>query len=263
MPLLQCSPMEAQREFLPTEAQPAGHLGGQADERSGERRLPGSALTHQREALTAVDAEGDAVHHLAAVVTDPDLLGFEYRRPGRQGRLRAHGEWAALGSDVGREPACGLVPRPHVNVRGEILPAAVRCLRASVSERATGRPIADARSHSGNRLKFQSRPNVGCCRHEGARVRMRRPVEHALHGPLFHDATRVHDDHAVGEILDDSEVMGDVEHGDVVLAGKPAHGRKDSCLSRDIQAGRRLIKDHTCGLARECHGDAHPLSLTA
>ena len=54
-----------------------------------------------------------------------------------------------------------------------------------------------------------------------------------------------------------------VEHGDVVLAGKPAHGRKDSCLSRDIQAGRRLIKDHTCGLARECHGDAHPLSLTA
>jgi hypothetical protein len=47
------------------------------------------------------------------------------------------------------------------------------------------------------------------------------------------------------------------------VAGKPAHGRKDSCLSRDIQAGRRLIKDHTCGLARECHGDAHPLSLTA
>jgi hypothetical protein len=70
---------------------------------------------------------------------------------------------------------------------------------------------------------------------------MRRPVEHGLHGPLFHDATRVHDDHAVGEILDDSEVMCDVEHGNVVLAGESTHGSKDVSLSRDIQAGRRLI----------------------
>ena len=48
---------------------------------------------------------------------------------------------------------------------------------------------------------------------------MRRPVEHGPHGPLLHDATRIHDDQAIGEFLNDGEVMGDVEHGDVVFAG--------------------------------------------
>ena len=87
-------------------------------------------------------------------------------------------------------------------------------------------------------------------------------MEHRPHRPLLHNATCIHDDEPVSEILHDGQVMSDIEHGDVMLLGKSAHGGKDVSLRRDIEAGRRFIENDAGGLAGECHRDAHPLPLT-
>ena len=86
-------------------------------------------------------------------------------------------------------------------------------------------------------------------------------MKHRPYWPLLHNPTCIHNDESVSEILHDGKVMSDIEHGDVMLFGKSAHGGKDVGLCRDIEAGRRFIENDAGGLAGECHRDAHPLPL--
>jgi len=87
-------------------------------------------------------------------------------------------------------------------------------------------------------------------------------VEHIPHGPLLDNATCVHDDKSVSEILHNGKVMSDIEHGDIMLPSKSAHGGKDVGLRRNIQASSRFIKNDACRLAGECHRNTYPLTLT-
>ena len=112
--------------------------------------------------------------------------------------------------------------------------AAVGCLRTTVGEGATGRAVADKWSDAGDRLQLKARPNIRCCRHQRTRVRMCRIVEHLSHRPLLDNATCIHDDESVSEILHDGKIVSDIEHGDVMLSCKSAHGSKDVGLSRNI-----------------------------
>jgi hypothetical protein len=82
-------------------------------------------------------------------------------------------------------------------------------------------------------------------------------VEHIPHRPLLDNATCVHDDKPVSEILHNGKVMSDIEHGDVMLPSKSAHGGKDVGLRRS-----RFIKNDACRLAGECHRNTYPLTLT-
>ena len=113
------------------------------------------------------------MHDLAAVVAGPDVLRLEDRHIVREHQLGAHGERAALGRDVSSEPAGCLVLRPDYYLRGNLLAASVPCLRATVGEGTPVRAVTDAWSHAGDRLQLKAGADIGCCRHQCARVRMR------------------------------------------------------------------------------------------
>ena len=91
------------------------------------------------------------------------------------------------------------------------------------------------------------------------RVRVLRRGEQLGGRRLLGLATRVEDEHAVGDVGDDAEVVGD-EHdrGPEPLADL-AHQPEDAGLRRHVERGRRLVGDQQLRVARERHRDHHAL----
>ena len=70
-------------------------------------------------------------------------------------------------------------------------------------------------------------------------------------------------DHAIGDLGDDAEIMGDEHDGHVAAALQVADQFEDLRLRRDVERGGRFVGDQHGGLERQRHGDHRALALAA
>ena len=86
--------------------------------------------------------------------------------------------------------------------------------------------------------------------------------EHVVRRCRLDDAAEVHHGHPVGDVLDDAEVVGDDEVGEVELALQPLEQVDDLRLDGDVERRHGLVADDESRLEGE--GEyADPLALTA
>ena len=64
------------------------------------------------------------------------------------------------------------------------------------------------------------------------------------------DLAGVHDRDAVGDLVDDSEVVGDQDHAHPELVAQAGEQVEDLGLDRDVERGRRLVGDQQLGFSR-------------
>jgi hypothetical protein len=95
------------------------------------------------------------------------------------------------------------------------------------------------------------------------RVWVIRPIEHLLGRGTFHDATEIHDQHAIREMFDHAKIVTDEQIGQVQIAAKVHEQIEDLCLNRNIQRGHGFIAHQKFRLYRERTGDAYALALPA
>ena len=80
---------------------------------------------------------------------------------------------------------------------------------------------------------------------------------------LLDDPPEVHDDHAVGEVLDDAEVVGDEEVGDAEVALQLDEEVEHLGLDALVQRRHRLVADDELRVGGERAGDRYALELAA
>ena len=88
-------------------------------------------------------------------------------------------------------------------------------------------------------------------------------VEDLIRRSLFADASGIHDDDFIAQLRDNSEVMGDHNDRHSDLALDIFHKFQNTGLDRNVQRGRRLVRDQDIGLTGKRHCDHDPLSHTA
>jgi hypothetical protein len=124
--------------------------------------------------------------------------------------------------------------------------------------------------------KSSIRPEVGFCRptahrptvvlpepgHRGEQplgVGMLGRAEHLVHVPLFDHLSPVHDDNPVGEVGYDAHAVRD-QHDRCAQPGPQLPQQlEDPGLNRHVQRRCRLVSDDHLWVARDRHGDHHPL----
>ena len=88
-------------------------------------------------------------------------------------------------------------------------------------------------------------------------------AQHLVGAAALDDAARLHHDHAVGDLGDDVEVVGDEEHARRVPAAQLVEQAQHLRLRGDVERGCRLVGDDEARLHRQRHRDHHALALTA
>ena len=73
----------------------------------------------------------------------------------------------------------------------------------------------------------------------------------------------VHDVNAVGDAPDEAEIVRDEDDRQAKSLLQLPEQCQDAGLHRDIERGRRLVRDQQIGIERQCHRDHHPLALAA
>ena len=79
----------------------------------------------------------------------------------------------------------------------------------------------------------------------------------------FDDEAQIHDSDAVGQIGRAGQVVGDVDHADVVLVAQILQQIQDFGPDRYVQHRHRLIGHQVDGVQDQRTGDGDPLSLPA
>ncbi len=79
---------------------------------------------------------------------------------------------------------------------------------------------------------------------------------------LGNDAA-VHDDNAVADLRDDTEVVGDEDDPHPEVAGDPADELEDLGLNHDIEGGRRLVRHDDVRVAGQGQRDHRSLAHAA
>ena len=90
-----------------------------------------------------------------------------------------------------------------------------------------------------------------------------RAVEHVLHRRLLHDLAPGHHRHPVRHVADDTQVMGDQDHGHAQLGLQTLQQLQNLRLDGDIQRRCRLVRDQNFRFVGQRHGDHHALPLAA
>ena len=90
---------------------------------------------------------------------------------------------------------------------------------------------------------------------------MLRRAEQLRRGRLLHDLALVHDDDTVGEIGDDTHVVGDQDDRGTELVAAPAQQVENLRLHRHVERRGGLVGDDQFGIERERHSDHHALLL--
>ena len=80
---------------------------------------------------------------------------------------------------------------------------------------------------------------------------------------MLEHATEVHDDHAVAQVLDGRQVVGDEQAGEPQLLLQVAQQVEDRGLDRDVERGDRLVGHEQAGAQRERAGQPDALALAA
>ena len=81
--------------------------------------------------------------------------------------------------------------------------------------------------------------------------------------PGFDDAAGVHHVHAIGVTRHHTEIVRDDDQRDAAVAGQRLHQFQDLRLNRNVQRGRRLIRDDQLRIARQSDRDHHALPHAA
>ena len=80
---------------------------------------------------------------------------------------------------------------------------------------------------------------------------------------MLDDLAAVHDDHLVGDLGDDAEIVGDHDDRHPELFLELVHQLEDLRLRRHVERGRRLVGDHEVRLVDQRHRDHHALAHAA
>ncbi len=96
-----------------------------------------------------------------------------------------------------------------------------------------------------------------------ARVGIDRRVEDLVEIAALDDQAVVHDQHPVGDLGDDAEVVGDQDRRQAAFAVEPLEQGEDLGLHGDVERRRRLVGDQDLGLERQRHRDHRPLAHPA
>src|SRR6185437_5211086 len=95
------------------------------------------------------------------------------------------------------------------------------------------------------------------------RIGMVRRGEELLGRRLLDDAAEIHDGDAVGEVLDDAEIMADEEIGEAEGLAQLDEEVQHLRLDRDVERRHRLVADDEFRLHRQRPGDADAGALPA
>ena len=79
----------------------------------------------------------------------------------------------------------------------------------------------------------------------------------------LHHLAQVHHADAVGDVLDNAQVMGDKQVGQAHLLLQILKHVDDLCLDGNVQCGNRLVTNDELRVHGQCTGNAHALTLTA
>jgi hypothetical protein len=94
-------------------------------------------------------------------------------------------------------------------------------------------------------------------------IRMVRVVEDRPRACLFHLFAGVHDQYAVGHLSNDTEIVGDYDHGHVEFGLETSEQVKHLGLDGDVERGRGLVGDEQRRVEGDRHGDHGSLAHTA
>ena len=92
---------------------------------------------------------------------------------------------------------------------------------------------------------------------------MFRPAEDVFERPALHHLAAVHDDYFLGNVGDDTEVVGDQQHRHAEFVPKVDHQPQNLRLDRHVERGRRLVGDQQRGTADQRHRNHRPLAQSA
>src|SRR6202051_4127560 len=149
-----------------------------------------------------------------------------------------------------------------------------RCVTAAyrkLSDRASGMEMAARRRLNGTwnlALQSDALPLHFWIRDRDRRqqrlgIRVQRRGIKLARGRGLDDAAEIHDGHALADMLDDRQIMGDEEISQPQLLLQVLQEIDDLGLDRYIQRRHRLVADDQFGFDRERTRDADALALTA
>ena len=87
--------------------------------------------------------------------------------------------------------------------------------------------------------------------------------EQGVAGAVLDDLAVAHDGDAAGDFSYYGEIVGDEEHGELVLALELGEQGEDLGLNGDVEGGGGLVCNEQAGAVDESHGDEDALALAA
>ena len=100
-------------------------------------------------------------------------------------------------------------------------------------------------------------------RQQTLEIGMAGPTENVIEGAPFHDPTVVHDHDVLGDVGDDTQIVGDHQHRHREFVLEVVHQLEDLRLDGDIERGGRFIGNQQCRAADQRHGDHGALAQAA
>ena len=152
----------------------------------------------------------------------------------------------------------------EVEERRVLVPATLDHERAARMETAASHGsegVGHLALDRGEPILFDVEPGYRAQQADG--VRVLRLGEECRHGGALDDAAGVHHHHIVGELGDDTEIVGDENDRGAGFLAQRAHQVEYLRLNGHVERGRGLISDQKLRLARERHRDHHPLPHAA
>ena len=135
-------------------------------------------------------------------------------------------------------------------------------MRAARRESAARGKSIERRNRTGNRDQLFTRETWRCAQ-ESFGVWVTRSAQNVRDGAFFHDASRIHDYDAIGDLRDNSKIVRDEKHRELQFAAQFCEEFDDLFLNGDVESGSGLVGDQHARTGRERHGDHHALAQAA
>ena len=159
------------------------------------------------------------------------------------------------------------MPVPAVRQRGVLLCAVLCRIAAACAERAARRHVQRTRHISGEHDALALARDLGIrhrhSRQQGLRIRVHGVVVQLVCIGDLDKAAQIHDGNALGDMVNDQQVMRDKQIRDAKLFLKLFKHVDDLRLNRHIQCRYRLVADYELRVDRKRPCDADTLALAA